>query len=308
MRWYLKVAAFHALSALPGGPQLYRFSQNHFTKTLVPTRGRIGQKLDVGWQYWDWLKARDLTGVLLSGTHLDFGSGWHPTIPLLYYSLGVNRQYLFDVTPLLDTDLLRETIRVFREMATDPDRPHRGELARLPDPLAPGDNQWRSALAALGMEYVAPYHGRTQSLAGQIDIATSTQVLLYIGRENLLGSFRMLHGALKPGGLFLATVHLRDLYADADPHITPSYNHLKFSPWWWDHMVNTNLMSVNRLKARDYRQLLEQAGFILEAFDVAGPTEVELERLDKVKIHKSFAAYSREELAATHLFFVARKP
>ena len=62
------------------------------------------------------------------------------------------------------------------------------------------------------------------------------------------------------------------------------------------------------LKAHDYRQVLEPAGWVLETFDVAGPTEVELRQLDTVKIHRSFARYSREELAARNLFFVARKP
>lgn len=306
MRWYLKVAVFHIFSAMPGGKRLYRFSQERITKGLVPSHGRVRMKMDVGWQYWSWLKSRNLTGLLKSGTHLDFGAGWHPTIPLLFYSFGVDRQYLLDVQPLLRADLLAETTRVFREIATDPRWPHGDDLTRTPDlPKLAGD-EWRAWLASLGMQYIAPYDGATQDLTSKIDVVTSTQVFPYISPENVSKCFRIVQDVLKPGGLFFATIHLKDFHAGTDRHVTP-YNHLKFSPWWWDHMVNTKLMVFNRLKPSDYRRLLEQAGFVLEAFDVEGPSEVDLRQLDTVPIHKSFAAYSREELAAKHLFFVARK-
>ena len=40
------------------------------------------------------------------------------------------------------------------------------------------------------------------------------------------------------------------------------YNNLRYSPWVWENVVNSRLMSFNRLKAPDYRAALEQAGFV----------------------------------------------
>jgi len=74
----------------------------------------------VACRYWNWLKARNLTDNVKSGTHLDFGAGWHLTIPLLFHSFGANRQCLFGVRPLLTADLLRKTTRVFREVVQNP--------------------------------------------------------------------------------------------------------------------------------------------------------------------------------------------
>jgi hypothetical protein len=66
-------------------------------------------------------------------------------------------------------------------------------------------------------------------------------------------------------------------------------------------------MSYNRLKARDYRELLEQAGFAIRHFDVTGPTAADLADLSRIPIHECFSYYSREELGAKNLFFVAEK-
>src|SRR5437016_6027641 len=106
MNWRVKVAGFKALSCLPGGKGFYRFTQKHLTGSLRATEARVSQKIDIGFQYAARLTALDLKDALLKGHHLDFGAGWHPTIPLLFYSLGVDRQSLLDVTPLLDDSLV----------------------------------------------------------------------------------------------------------------------------------------------------------------------------------------------------------
>src|SRR5207253_5816982 len=113
MNWRVKVAGYKALSGLPGGKAFYRFTQKHLTRSLRPTEARVSQKLEIGLQYLDWLSAHDLADKLVGGKHLDFGAGWHPTIPFLYYSIGVEEQYLFDVTPLLEDSLVKGTLDIF---------------------------------------------------------------------------------------------------------------------------------------------------------------------------------------------------
>src|SRR5689334_4657297 len=113
MNWRTKVTAYRILSSVPGGPLLYRFAQEHLTKSLDPIPERVTQKLRIGFMYFDALAAQNKTDLLLNGTHLDFGSGWHPTIPFLFYSLGVQRQYLFDLAPVLNARMLEKTLKTF---------------------------------------------------------------------------------------------------------------------------------------------------------------------------------------------------
>lgn len=303
MNWLVKVAAFKLLSTLPCGPAFYRYGQEHLTNSLTPTPERVGQKIDCGLQYWDWLAARQQKQEQPC-VHLDFGSGWHPTVPLLFYSLGVERQHLVDVAPLLDTRLAQATLKMFRRIVTAPDWPHRSRLQRLPEAengisLADWLNQW-------GMSYHTPFAAMAADFAGTVDFVTATQVLYFIPREPLRDSLRQVHRALKKGGKLMAMIHLIDVNATWQKGLS-HYNHLRYSPEVWDNWINSRLMSYNRLKAIDYRQLLEEAGFEIRHFDVTGPTAADLEELKRIPIHSYFNRYSHEELGAKHLFFVAER-
>src|SRR5206468_2228492 len=127
--------------------------------------------------------------------------------------------------------------------------PARNALKRLPPKLS--DRDWLGYLQKLGISYHAPYAEVFPQLAGQLDVVTSTQVLLHIPREPMLWCFEQIHHSLKPGGLFLATVHLRDLFAGAQPGVS-KYNQLRYSSETWERWINSRLMSFNRFRASDY--------------------------------------------------------
>jgi hypothetical protein len=67
-------------------------------------------------------------------------------------------------------------------------------------------------------------------------------------------------------------------------------------------------MSYNRLKARDYEETLKEAGFEIALSDVEPGSPEDFKKLEGARIHPMFSRYTREELAARHLFLVARKP
>ena len=307
MRWYLKSAGFKVLSTVPGGARLYAFTQQHITHSTHGNAPRVDQKINVGLDYWNWLKAHGRADRIRGGTILDFGAGWHPTIPLLFYSLGVSCQALLDLSPLITARQIAETARIFRERVSAPGWSASAELKRLPDSPRNLDVGVTKLLDRWGMSYHTPYAPESGALRGAADAVFCTQVLLHIPRAALGLCFQMLLDCLKPGGLILGTVHLMDLYSQIDRRITP-YNHLKFSPEFWEHWVNTPMMPFNRLKAHDYLELLTGAGFRILHQEINPPVADDYAQLDQVKVHPCFSRYSREELVAKHLFFVAERP
>ncbi len=306
MKWQIKVAGFKALSALPGGTRVYGFARKHLTRSLEASPARIQGKIGVGLFYLEWLRNHGLQDQLLQGVHLDFGTGWHPTIPLLYYSLGVKRQLLLDVAPEMDGSMLTSTAGAFRSLATGNGSGQKLDLTRLPEAVQPG--QWRETIAGLGWEYHAPYAPSVGALEKQADVMTSTQVLLHVPPEDMRSCFRELWRMLKPGGLFLGTVHLTDIFFSAPGRTSGSYNFLRYSPTAWRSWFSSSLMSYNRARAREYRAALEAAGFVIREFEVEHASAEQLAELDRVPIDPSFKKYSREELADRHLFFVAQRP
>jgi len=307
MNWLLKTAAFKVLSGLPMGGQLYRYSQEKITRSLVPTPDRVRGKIHVAFQYWDWLKANGYPGDAVPGTILDFGAGWHPTIPFLFYSLGVERQFLCDLHPSLNRDMVDRTMNTFLSIVKAPQEGYRSRLRRLPEPNHNPELAWTDYLQRMGITYHAPYAGLFQEIAGTVEVVVCTQVLYFISREILADCFRQVFQVMKSGGKFLATVYLNDVNATPQNGLS-QYNHLRYSPDIWEKWINSPLMSYNRLKARDYRELLEQAGFHVRHFDVTGPTAGDLEELARIPVHECFKHYTREELGAKNLFFAAEKP
>src|SRR3954447_26793566 len=116
MNWQTKTAAFKLLSAMPGGQTFYRFFQEHFTKSLVPTRARVEHKLSVALRYLEALERAGNIEQFLGGVHLDFDAGWQPTIPLLFYAMGVPRQYLFDLVKVMDARIVSGTVETFLQV------------------------------------------------------------------------------------------------------------------------------------------------------------------------------------------------
>ena len=99
-----------------------------------------------------------------------------------------------------------------------------------------------------------------------IDVVTSTQVLLYVpGRD--AGCMSQIRASLKPGGVFMATVYLGYILTGNPDNSADKYNQLK-SHRTWERGINSSIMRFNRFRARDYREMLEEAGFEVVHFEV----------------------------------------
>jgi SAM-dependent methyltransferase len=301
MNWLVKSVVFQALSRLPGGQPLYHAAQRRLTGSTRPTDSRLLGKIEQTVLYWSWLADQVPSEQLAAAVHLELGTGWLPSVPVTFYALGINHQHLVDIAPHLQPDAVVDTVEIFRDAA-----PRAGvKFARLPAVPARG-RTLAATLEPLGMTYTAPYDDLAQELGGQVDFITATHMLLHLDRGSLLGLFRSVHALLKPGGFFFAQQHLRQLFDGLDSKTSPFYS-LRYSDWLWENIINSPMMSYNRLRPPDYRELLGEAGFEIAHFNVKPGTKEELAMLDRARIHPSFSQYSREELAASWLFFVARK-
>lgn len=307
MGWRLKSFQFKLFSALPGGTRLYKFAQDHFTKSTHSSLARVDQKIIVGLDFWDWLKKQHLCDQLVNGRLLDIGSGWHPTIPVLWHSFGNSDQTLADICPNMNAWQVADTVRHFREIVGNPKWSHSSDLKRLPETPPASLPDAASALRPMGIRYEAPYGDYLQKHPNHFDMVICTQVLQHIPKAVHLQLFKELFHCMKPGALFHATVHFVGQFQS--PGLRQGqYEHLTASPETWDGWINSSLMGFNRLKGTDYRETLEQSGFRIREFRLVEPTAEDLAELRRTKVHPSFGRYSEQELATRGVFFVVQKP
>ncbi|MDB4328666.1 class I SAM-dependent methyltransferase [Akkermansiaceae bacterium] len=301
MNWKNKIMVFKILSTIPFGEKIYGFLQRNFTKSIVLTESRLQAKADIATRYWDWLE-KNASGEYFK-SHVDFGAGWHPTIPLYFHTLGFTEQHLLDIRPFLTKATVEETFRIYNEVIF----PGLEEQGFDRKPVYDSTKGWSENLVKQGIHYQAPYGDELiEGLEGKIDLVTSTQVLLYISREPMVECFRNIHRMLRPGGLFLAETHLYDLWSDSDPSLS-KYNHLQYSKELWESEIDSAMMPFNRFKEPDYLSALEEAGFEIVVSEVEGPTEADLNELRAMKVDPYFSHLSEEVLGGTFQFFVARK-
>lgn len=307
MRWYLKGLAFKAISLLPGGVKLYNYAQHNISRSTKATRPRAEQKLQIGLLYWNWLKQNKRTAVITDGSVLDYGSGWHPTIPIFFYSLGAKKQLLLDVNHLLTPQLVADTVEVARVVMEDPAWPGGKELVRQPMLPAVSEDSLTEILGRYGIEYHAPFQTVYAGERNSIDAVFSTQVLQHIPDEIMVDVFRQIYSWLKPGGIFLATIHMTFQFAAPDTN-PREYQHLTFSPRAWKALFSSRLMHFNRFKGPDYRAALEKAGFRIIEMDVTLANATDKTYFARTKVHECFRHLSPEDASAKHIFFVAEKP
>ncbi len=294
--------AFQVLSRVPGGQALYHGVQRRMTGSTRQTEARLLGKIGQTLEYWKWLAANIPPARLAAAAHLELGSGWLPSVPVTFHALGIPRQYLVDIAPHMQPEAVVETVEIFRAVAPRADV----KFTRLPDVPARGQSL-AATLEPLGMVYAAPYDELAGKIAGQVDFITATQMLYHLDTATLKSVFATVFRLLKPGGCFMALQHLRQSFGGLDSGTSPFYS-LRYSDWFWENIINSPMMSYNRLKAVDYRDLLKEAGFEMAHFEVEPGRPEDFALLDKAQIHPKFARYTREELAARGFLFVARKP
>jgi hypothetical protein len=300
MHWLAKVAAMKGLGATPGGMHVYAALQRNVTRSTTPTQQRIDEKISVGAEYLSQL-SRYLPAAIADVVHVDIGTGWMPTIPLLFYSVGVNRQVLCDIRANLSLQRVTESaILVSRRLSTT--KTLAGfTVDRLPKPTGAS---LKTSLESLGITYRAPYLADQFVETPGWKVVTCTQVLLHLRYEEIVGLLRHVARAIRGGGLFVATVHLYDLYADTDPTLS-RFNKYRYSEWVWDRLCTSRLMYFNRMTVSDYRTAFDEAGLRLIDCIVQEGTPEQRRELSRIRVSDRFKHVPDTELAAQRMLIVA---
>jgi SAM-dependent methyltransferase len=246
----------------------------------------------------------DTAGVtsLRGAACLEFGSGHLLTEPLLQHLLGAKRAVAVDYFPILQPGPVAVACRGVDEdaLAGALGGLEEAELLRSRFRALATRQDWSlSALAGLGIAYVAPYDAAAGPLPGgeRFDLIASCSVLEHVPREAAGAILRNLAAMLKPGGVMVHAIHLED---HRDFARAP-FAFLAADTDWTGADADRR---GNRLRARDWVALaqgvpgVEIAAAETEIRDVALPA-----RLDA-----ALAGYKPDELRVKRLVLALRAP
>ncbi len=119
-----------------------------------------------------------------------------------------------------------------------------------------------------------------------IDIVFSNAVLEHIPRLPL--AIMAMTRALKPGGIGVHEIDLRDHFSHDDP-----LKLLSYPEWLWLLMTANRPGFTNRLRFSDYTNLFDRANLIIDRYHILQKYSGDI---SKIKIHAKFKKYPIDEL------------
>jgi SAM-dependent methyltransferase len=300
--WRYKTLAFWILSGIPGGESIHYLIQRYVTKSLPHGDTFTESNVATAQQH---VQAFCTYGGRPPGEALfyEFGTGWSLLLPLAFYSFGVNRQYVVDITPKVKIELIQDAIAKLHRLA-----PRFGFSRQVPALSSDGGQpRLRAQLTSLyGIDYSAPADARSVQLSdGSGDCITSTNTLEHVPVPDIMAILRECRRLLRSDGVVSFSVDYCDHYAYDDPNITV-YNCLRYSDGMWK-LFSPSIHYQNRLRHLDYRELFEGAGFRIVHESQTEASAADLEVVGKLKVAPRFNSYSSQELSIQKGLFVLRK-
>jgi hypothetical protein len=303
--WIIKAAIQGTLSRLPDPQRFNRLFQKYVTKSLDLQDDYFLSKWTQCERHVANLCAR-LGEQCPEFVALELGTGWFPVVPIGMALNGARRFYSIDMQDLLKKECVVATLQQYRKhiasgritVRTD------GAIERIDALLArEADLDGRAILAELGIEPLVRDARDSGLEARSVDLISSNNTLEHIPREVIAGIFKEFARIISMRGIMSHHIDLADHYANFDDAITV-YNFLRFSEKRW-RIFNNDLQYQNRLRVRDYRDLLVEAGWkLLSEEDISEPLEV----LRSVQVDAAFSHYSEADLAVYITWMTAALP
>lgn len=302
--WKIKVLIQFVLAHLPFGEQI-----NHWLQLLnAGDGGKLQVRIDaIGAGLRRLIEVRPIEGAVI----VEVGTGWDALPTIMLYAAGAMRIHTYDHVRHLRADMVMAAIR---KLLTDPDLlsqylacPASLITERLGRALAACETGLSSFFAATGIVYNAPADALNTGLPDRsVDIYYSYTVLEHVPEFVAQGISREARRLVKQDGVYYAAIWLHDQYSGFDKRIN-AVNFLRYPEWLWALMVKNKISYMNRLRERDFLDMLEkQDAEILKVTSILNPENVQ--HVKSMKIDKRFANYSPEELAVTFTEIIAQWP
>ncbi|MFN8285476.1 MAG: methyltransferase domain-containing protein [Chitinophagales bacterium] len=303
--WIAKAIIQKAISFLPNKHKINYLFQRYVTKGVVLSDSLMEGKLGHCRDHLIYLKKYGNSKPGFST--LEIGTGWYPIVPFAFYLAGAENIYTIDISDLLKTSAVHETILKLRkwydsgQLETYLPGLQLERFKKLETLLAMNIHPHK-ILEEVGIHTILGDARNTPFSNGQFDLINSNNTFEHIPPEILLPILKEFKRVLKPDGLMSHSIDMSDHFAHLDKSITV-YNFLQFSDSEWNRIDNS-IQPQNRLRITDYRKLYEQAGFkILEEINRPGSVE----QLRKVKLDGKYSGYTEADVAVTHTLILAEK-
>ena len=304
MNFIYKCYLQRLLSSTPRGEKLNFFFQKYITKSLPINDKSFIKRLAIAKELFNTFARYTQLTDTQSITYYEFGAGWDLINPVGLSLLGIQKLHCIDIRELAFPELVNDTIsRLYRlkeKISFDYSLPER-------IPLLTASNCKDILMNYFRINYRAPIDARhTDFQEATVDFIASISTLEHIPKDDIAKIFQECYRILKKGGIISCRINYRDHWAEND-HSISIYNFLKYSASEWQR-YSPSLHYQNRLRHKDYLDIISQTGFKILDDNPVLPSEKEVDSLRNLEIEADFLSkYTLEELAIKGTSIVLKK-
>lgn len=304
--WLLKATAQGAISLLPGRHRLNYLLQKHLTRSVDLSEARFWMKADQCHRHLH-NYTQSTTTTALPSSVLELGTGWHPIVPIGFALAGVPHITTIDASRLLNLDATQQTLKLYashlrseRLTAAFPKiQPERAEavIAAANDQAAPRPEE---LLGRLGIDVMVGDVAAAGLQPASVALFVSNNTLEHIPLDLLRAIIAQFRRLAAPKAVMSHFIDMSDHYAHFDDAIT-EFNYMRYSQRAW-RVFNNRLHYQNRLRASDYRQIIEHAGFRMTVEEEERGADAQL---DPIPLAAPFRSYARDDLLVLRSWMIA---
>lgn len=304
-KWILKAVVQKAISFLPYRNRINLWFQENVTKGVELSDEHFQYKIEHARDHIQFLSENKVYDQTES-TIMELGTGWYPIVPLCLFLAGYKKIISVDLNAWLKKEGQYAALDRILALAKE------GGLVQYVPEI---DASRMAVLEKLGMErsgisyeqFNAAIHLEprvenlitTELVDNSVEYICSNNTFEHIYPDPLKAILARMQRLLKPQGSMSHFIDMSDHFAHFDKSITV-YNFLKFSKSRWK-LLDNEIQPQSRLRFSEYKQMYGELGIRISK-EVVRPYELSL--LDRVKVHKDYRDFEREDLAILHGYLV----
>jgi SAM-dependent methyltransferase len=300
-RYSAAATAYKAFSLNSGTQKIYRFIGNTLGSRMRERRGLTGEHMKRARKILD--QCRRYEAVRDGSRLLEIGTGWvhwESTVLRMLYDVKID---LYDVWDCRQLTPYKRMVGEFGRRggpAVFKSRRTRKRALEVMDAVR-GSGSFEDIYEKLGFSYIIHPEGSLEGLDDDTyDLIYSHNVLEHVDRGILPTTVAEYHRVLKPGGLSIQHIDLRDHLSNYDRN-APVKNYLRYPDRVWKAFFESPMEYINRIQRPEWLKLFGDAGFSLveeEVFhsDIAPTTP-----------HSIYSGLDRNDLECVAIHVVHRK-
>jgi len=247
--WIAKAIVQKTISFLPFKHHVNYLFQRYVTKGVVLTDALMGDKLIHCKSH---LEYYNKYGKKKEGfTTLEIGTGWYPIVPIGFYLAGAAEIFTIDVSDLLKTSAIHDTIKKYQEWhASGKLKDYfpnikKERLEKLSSLLSL-DIHPHQVLEQINIHTILGDARETKFKNEEFDLINSNNTFEHIYPEILIDILKEFKRVLKADGIMSHSIDMSDHFAHLDKSITV-YNYLQYSDSEWN-WIDNSIQPQNRLR------------------------------------------------------------